>query len=147
MAQAVTALKRSSLPWPGCHRWLGPAQAVHRVLLDTRLPIREKSHCVASPASAALSGPFAKARADLHSVTDGPAPRSFVRIWRRGAGTSREAHGDSEWTAGRSAAPQSWEKLGRVDRTQTLTLQSKRGLGEDPVLSPKHSREHFLSNF
>lgn len=68
MAQAVTAPECSSLPWPGCHCWLCPTQAVHWVLLGSRLPIREKSHCVASPASATLRGPFAKARTDLWSI-------------------------------------------------------------------------------
>lgn len=62
-------------------------------------------------------------------------------------GRKREAHGESEWTLGRSAVPQSWEKLGRVDRTQMLMLWRERGLREDLVLSPKLSRGHFLTNF
>lgn len=62
-------------------------------------------------------------------------------------GTKREAHRESEWTLGSSAVPQSWEKLARIDRTQMLALWRERGLVGDPVLSPKLSRGHFLTNF
>lgn len=53
-----------------------------------------------------------------------------------GVGTKKEAHRESEWTLGRSAALQSWERLGRVDRTQMLTSWRERGLGEDPCPEP-----------
>lgn len=59
----------------------------------------------------------------------------------------REARGESEWTLGSSAVPQSWEELGRVDRTQMLALWRGRGLGEDPILSPKPSRGPSLTTF
>lgn len=62
-------------------------------------------------------------------------------------GLKREAHRESEWTLGRSAVPQSWETLGRVDRTQMLVLWRERGLGEDPVLSSKPSVGPPLTTF
>lgn len=51
-------------------------------------------------------------------------------------GLKREARGESKWTLGRSAVPPSWEKLGRVDRTQMLALWRKGGLWEDPRPEP-----------
>lgn len=76
-AQAVTAPERSSLPRPGCHRWLHPTLALLWALSGTRLPIRERPHCVASATRIPLSGPFAKAHTDLRSGADGASPTRF----------------------------------------------------------------------
>lgn len=130
-AQAVTAPECSSLPRPGCHRWLHPTPVLRWALSGTRLPIRERPHCVASATRVPPSSPFAKARADLRSGADGASPTRLPAHLKEGGGDEGgKPLGDPERTAGRSAAPQRWEKLGRVDRTQRLTLQSKGGLGK-----------------